>query len=481
MSDDFIRGIRLRMYEDSDLQRVHDYSMQLLAENGMHMPSERALKIFRDHGFRVEGEQVYFTEDQVMKAVETAPSHYVINGLKNPSRKLDLGGGDYGVSTPIGPVSTMTIDEGTKPGTLEDMEKLLKIYQASDVINIVSNSGVAANDIDASWRHLAIMKALLKHTDKPLHTELFDYERMHQAIDMIEIVVGEKLQPGGNIYLSSGSCPSLSPMAFAADVLDNAIALAERGQVVTTGTATNAGVTGPIRLFGSLVMQNAEVLSEIVLAQLVNPGNPVGYGTGACPGNMRGATYCCGSPGRVALSLGFIEMGKRFYNLPTRSIPYSTDSLSPDYQCAMEAYEGTMNNILAGADYQLSEIGTVGGLMTTSFEKTILDEEMTSRLLSIRAGIDTSEDAASLESIMEVGSNGEFLTSDDTLDYMMDSWYPTVSDWDSKERNRPYNSYDYVLRRANAEWKKRLIEAPESVIDKATEEALDDYIAAHKK
>lgn len=110
MGNDFMRGIRLRMYEDSDLQRVHDYSMQLLAENGMHMPSERALKIFRDHGFRVDGEQVYFTEDQVMKAVETAPSHYVIRGLKNPAGNLDLGGGDYGVSTPIGPVSTMTMD-----------------------------------------------------------------------------------------------------------------------------------------------------------------------------------------------------------------------------------------------------------------------------------------------------------------------------------------------------------------------------------
>ena len=127
----------------------------------------------------------------------------------------------------------------------------------------------------------------------------------------------------------------------------------------------------------------------------------------------------------------------------------------------------------------LSEIGTVDGLMTTSFEKTILDEEMVSRLLSIRDGIDISEDAASLEVIMEVGSNGEFLTSDDTLDYMYDAWYPKYTDWNSTYETRPAEDYEYVLRRANEEWKRRLAEAPESMLDKAAEEALDAYIRQH--
>lgn len=75
MSDNFMRGIKLSMLEDSDLQRIHDYSMKILAENGIRFPDETALKIFKDHGFRVDGEQVYFTESQVRNALETAPSH----------------------------------------------------------------------------------------------------------------------------------------------------------------------------------------------------------------------------------------------------------------------------------------------------------------------------------------------------------------------------------------------------------------------
>ena len=475
-----MRKITLSMFTDDDLQRVHDFSMRILMENGIQFQSERALGIFKKHGFKVEGQQVYIAEREVRAALDTAPSHFVIRG-RNSDRNLDLGGGDYGVPGPIGPVNVLDLDGGRRPGTLKDVENFIKIYQASPVMTMNSNNGVEANDVPAEARHLAIMRALLRHTDKPFYTKLFDYEQMHQAMDMIEIVMGEKLEPGGNAYLSSGSCPSMSPLAWAGDVADDIIALAERGQVVTTGTATSTGVTGPIRVFGTLVMQNAELLSGIILAQLVNPGNPVGYGTGATPGNMRGANYCCGSPARVALEVGSLEMGKRFYNLPSRTITYGSDSTSMDVQGGIESYENTMGNILAGGDYQLSEIGTLEGLMTTSYEKTIIDEEITSRLLHIRDGIDVSEEAASLEVIFKVGSRGEFITNRDTLKNMKSDWYPKYADWNASPEVRHPDDLAFVLRRANAEWKKRVAEAPESMLDQAVDKALDDYIKKHSK
>lgn len=480
MSGKEMRKISLTMFTDDDLQRVHDFSMRILIENGVQFQSDRALGIFKKHGYKVEGQQVFITEKQVRDALDKAPSHFVIRG-RNSARNLDLGAGDYGVPGPIGPVNVLDIDGGRRPGTLKDVENLVKIYQASAVMTMNSNNGVEANDIPAEKRHLLIMRALLRNTDKPFYTKLFDYDQMHQAMDMIEIVMGEKLEPGGNVYLTSGSCPSMSPLAWAADVADDIIALSERGQAVTTGTATSTGVTGPIRVFGTLVMQNAELLSGIILSQLVNPGNPVGYGTGATPGNMRGANYCCGSPARVALQIGSIEMGKRFYNLPSRTITYGSDSTNMDVQGGIESYENTMGNALSGSDYMLSEIGTLEGLMTTSYEKTIIDEEITSRLIYMRNGIDVSDEAASMETILKIGSRGEFITSRDTLKNMKADWYPQYTDWNATPESRKLDDLQYVLRRANAEWKKRLEEAPESMLDEAIDKALDEYIEKHSK
>lgn len=475
---ELMRGVKLSMFNKEDMQRVHDYSLQLLWENGINIANERALDLFKKHGFKVEGSQIYITERQVEDALDQIPNHFVLHG-RNSERDLDLGGGDYGVCSPIGPVNIRTLDEGLRKGTLKDAENLVKIYQASDVINLNTNNGVEANDVSAENRHLEVMRMVLKHTDKPIYTRLFDYSQMHEAMDMVEIAVGEKLERGGKIWLAPGSCPSLSPMAYSREVADCIIALAERGQVVTLGSATSTGVTGPIQIFATVVMQNAEQLAGMVLTQLVNPGNAVGYGVAACPGNMRGAKYCCGSPGRVMLQIGSIQMGKEFYNLPTRTEPYTTESSLNDVQSGMESYEGTMCNILAGADYQLGEIGTLDSLMTVSFEKTILDEEITSRLHYIKNGIDVSEEAAALETIKSVGSGGTFLLEDDTLEMMYDAWYPKYTDWNRKVEEIGDDDYTYVIRKANAEWKRRLEEAPDSMLDPEVEKDLNAYVEKH--
>lgn len=471
-----IRKVMLHMLNDSDMQRIHDFSMRLLSEEGVDMPSERVLDIFRRYGFRIQGTRVYMREEQVWAALKTAPSHFVIRGR---GRKLDLGGGDYGVPGPIGPVNVQDLDHGKRPGTLEDVENLVKIYQASDVMNMNSNNGVEANDIPVENRHLLTTRAVLRHSDKPFYTKVFNYRQMNEVMDLIEIAVGEKLRAGGNIYLSAGSTPSISPLRWSRDVLENILALAERGQVVTTGTATSAGITGPMSIFGTLILQNAEVLSGIVLAQLIHPGNPVGYGTAATPANMYRASSSFGSPGRVALSVGFTEMGKQFYHLPTRTLTYSTDSVSMDLQAAVESYENTMANALGNADYALSEIGTLDGLMTTSYEKTIIDEEITSRLIYMHKGIGVSDEDACMEVIRECAGVGQFMMADDTIEKMGDNWYPKYTDWNTRPPKREIDDYTYVLRRANAEWKKRLEEAPQSLLDKEREEELEKYIEGH--
>ena len=474
-----MRGIKLSMFTPEDMARVHEYSCDLLKKNGININNERALKTFKEHGFKVDGSQIYMTEQQIQAALDTIPSHFVFEAI-DPKKSVDLGSGEYCTCTPIGPINIRTLDRGLESGSLKSCTELTKIYQASDIIKINTNNGVEANDIPVENRHLEVMRMVLNHTDKPIYTRLFDYEQMHQAMDMMEIVTGEKLEKGGKHWFAPGSCPSLSPMAYSREVADSIVALAERGQIVTLGSATTTGVTGPIQIFATIVMQNAEQLAGMVLTQLINPGNPVGYGVAACPANMRGAKYCCGSPGRVGLQIGSIEMGKQFYHMPVRTEPYTTESSLPDIQCGIEAYEGTMCNILSGGDYHLGEIGTLDSLMTTSYEKTIIDEEITSRLLYIKEGIDVSEEAAAVDVICDVGSGGNFLCEEDTIDLMHDAWYPKYTDW-NRDIEAIGDDYTYVLKKANAEWKRRLAEAPETLLDKEVAKAVDEYVEAHRK
>ena len=465
------KGLKLNLLTNDELSRIHEYTLQILATNGITF-SGRALELFKGNGFRVDGKQVFFTKEQIENALSLCPKIITFKGREN---KYDFNIGDgktMGVPGPVGPVNVSCLDKGTRLGTLEDISNLSKIYHASDVINVNSNTSVEANDIDLAHRHLKVQFEVLKNSSKPSITKIMSFEKTNQILDMTEIALGGLGTMKNGVYLAIGSSPSLSPLAWENDTTDCMIACAMRGQLVSVGTGLTTGITSPQRIFGTLIMQNAELLSGITLVQLVNPGNPIIYGTGGMPGNMRGAKYNCGSPTRMLIQTGTVEIGKH-YNLPTRTLTYGTESKALDIQCGIETYEGTLAGILSGADYMLSEIGTTGGLMTVSYEKTIIDEEITSRILHLRDGIDVSEDAASLDVIYEVGSGGEYLTTDDTLDNFGDDYYAKITDWNIPDGEQ---DFDYVLKRANKEWKSRLENAPESTLDSTTEKDLLEYI-----
>ncbi len=465
------RGLKLSLFSKNDLERLHAFGLEVMAKNGISFTG-RALEYFKKNGFRIEGNQVFFTQAEVENALKSCPSSFVLKGRES-KYDLEIGTGkDHGVPGPLGPVNVSCLEKGIRPGSLEDISNFTKIYHSSEIINITSNTLTEANDIPMENRHLYVQYEVLKHSSKPFCSKVLDFEKTNHVLDMAEIALGGLGSFAGNAHMSMASAPSLSPLSWEETVCDCLIACALRGQVVSVGTGLTTGITAPARIFGTLVMQNAELLAGIVLTQLVNPGNPVLYGTGGMPGNMRGARYNCGSPSRMLIETGTIELGK-FYNIPTRCVTFGTESKTLDIQCGIESYEGTLANILGGADYMLSEIGTTDSLITTSYEKTIIDEEIASRLLHLKKGIEVTDDAASLDVIYEVGSGGAFLTTEDTLLNYDADWYCSVTDWNITDSNQ---SFEYVLQRANREWKKRLENAPESTLSPDVGRELKNYI-----
>lgn len=227
------RSMRTSLLSMDDLTKIHEHSLNLLEENGILFHGKRAIEIFKKNGFKVEGNQVYFTRKQVDDVIKLCPESFIIRG-RDEKYNLELGRGkDFGVPGPVGPVDVTDMDNGVRPGELEDITKLSKIYQASDVININSNTSVEANDINEEERHLWVQLEVLKHCTKPFYSKILPYEKMNQVIDMTEIAMGGKGSLNGKIYMAIGSAPSLSPMAWDETITDCIIACAERGQVVS--------------------------------------------------------------------------------------------------------------------------------------------------------------------------------------------------------------------------------------------------------
>ena len=186
---------------------------------------------------------------------------------------------------------------------------------------------------------------------------------------MIEMVMGEGYL--ASHYFVTASVCALSPLQYAQESADTIIAYARANQPVTVLTAPMTGVSTPISDIGALVAQNAELLAGIVLAQLVQPGVPVIYGTATYAADMRSGAFT-GSPLSNLIDRAALQLAQSLYHVPTRTLAGNTDAKVPDIQAGYETMQNYIQ-LLMGGTHMINEcLGILDGMMTVSCRNTSL-------------------------------------------------------------------------------------------------------------
>ena len=457
----------------NDCQRVHDASLKILRETGVVFHSAEALEIFKKHGARVESETVFIEENMLNDALATAPEKFTWRARNEKNSRIC--GEDLLIQPNVGPVYIQDLDEGRRMGTLKDYINIMKICQASDVIDLNGSLPVDPSDISSDTKHLEIMLQILKNTDKPIIGSCTTKEQAATMLDMVEIAMD-----GGPDFLQNNACIGvlvnpLSPLAYAPDTLETMIEYAKRKQIILLAPCIMAGISGPISLLGTAVLQNVEILAGLVLMQLVNPGTPVVYATASTTGYMKYASFAAGSPEAMMINMPNMQMGLDFYHLPTRTMCGVNQSKALDCQAGYETMMSLMMGLMSGAHIFVQCLGVLDAIMATSYEKIIIDEELVRRVKRIRRGIDTSDAALSTELIQEVGHNGSYLSHPSTFEGFRSLWTPTVSDWTSYQDWTAAGSEDVTIK-ANRKYKEILLAAPDTLLDAAVEKELRSLI-----
>jgi trimethylamine--corrinoid protein Co-methyltransferase len=226
---------------------------------------------------------------------------------------------------------------------------------------------------------------------------------------------------------------------------------------------------------GTSVLQNTEALAGIVLSQLVRPGAPVVYGTASNVGYMKDASFAAGSPEAMLINLPNIRLAKEHYHLPTRTMCGITHAKVVDCQAGYETMMSAMMGVLSGANIGVQCVGTLESLMTISYEKIVIDQEILSRILRLQTGIDVSNQVVLDEDIRQVGPGGSYLLHPGTMAACRNLWFPTVSDWKSYEAWKAAGEPD-ALYYARQQYKQILEIAPENLLEDAVDADLQRYV-----
>lgn len=467
---------KMQVIAKEDYERVHEASLKILEETGVAFHSQEALDIFEKHGAKVSDKRVFIPREMVEKALKTVPQKFNWRA-RNNEQSIVLGEG-YAVEPNVGCVYVQDLDNGRRLGTLKDYANIQKLHQSSTISKIVGATPVDPSDVPGDQKYLYMLYETIKNTDKPIISSCVAGKKNLNSLKMVEMAMGKEGIFEDNTCVAVSVNP-LSPLAFGDDVTETLIEYAKQKQAVMVLPCIMAGVTGPITLFGTVVLQNTEILAGIILTQLINPGNPVV----ACPCSsaayMKKATYITGTPEMMLIDVAGLQMFLDYYNIPTRIMTGMSDSKTVDVQAGYETMQNLMMGILSGAHILHECSGVLDSIMTLSYEKFIIDEELISRVFRIADGLDTSDEAMALDVIQEVGKTGSYMTHPHTFARFRDLWLPTVSDWE------PYDDWikdeESVVERANKIFKERLNNAPETMIDSELDKDLMSFIKSVSK
>jgi len=413
------------IFSEDDIRRIHQATLTILEKNGIEVFHEQGRAILQKHGARVEGVKVFFPPELVEEQLQKAPATFTLHA-RNPENSVEIGGSGTVLSPGYGSPFVMDLEEGRRRNsTFEDYVAFTRLAGASENIDVVGGVLVEPNDIPDKLRHAKMFHAAVKHTDKCLMGSALGAKKARDCVEMAAIVFG-----GIDYVREHPVMVSLintnSPLQLDQRMLEAMMVYAEFKQPVVIASLSMTGTTAPQTLAAALVQQNAEILAGITLAQLANPGTPVIYGSASSVIDLKTGGLAIGSPETAKMFAGTAQLA-RFYNLPSRGGGALTDSLLPDAQSGYESMLNFMGAVQSGFNFILHAAGLLENYMTMSYEKFIIDDEICGAVKNFFQGIPVDEDHIALDTIMSVGSGGNYLAEDHTFRHMRDLREPLVS------------------------------------------------------
>ena len=369
--------------------------------------------LFKKNGFRTEGTRIFFSENHVLGALETAPSEFTIHA-RNPEHTLSVGG-DHFILLPTGGAPHVVSPQGVqRDATLADFIRCCKLVQTSDQVDMGGYIMVQPNDVPPETAHLDMLESYITLCDKPIFGASGCAQAASDTIELAGILFNgkEKLK---SMPVMTAVVNAASPLQYSREQAEVIVEMARYRQPVVIANMILAGASGPVSMASLLTLENAELLAGLVLSQLAGPGTPMIYGSTSAPMDMKTMVSAVGAPETLKIASATIQMAG-YYNLPCRTGGGLTDAHMPDGQAMAESALMISLAVRSGAHVIYHACGQMGSYISMSFEKWIMDEEVCRNVRQMIAPVEITEESLDIRTIKEVGIGGQYLTHASTFE-----------------------------------------------------------------
>lgn len=427
MKNSTVTGGSYLPLSETDINVIHNATIDILEKAGIEVHYAGALEIFADGGAKVDygTKRVHLPEKLVEQCLNSAPSQVLLCGREE---KHDLVLQDKNVYLGTGgtALNVLDLNKLRRPSTLRDVIDIARLVDALDNIAFYV-CPVYPTELDKNIVDLNRFYGSICNTSKHIMGGVYTLEGVHQVIRAAEIIAGGPDKLKERPFISMITC-IMSPLTFDENYTKLMLEVARYGLPLATPAAPMAGATGPMTLAGTLVQLNAEALAGIVFTQLVNRGTPVLYSAVPTTVDIRTGAFLFGSIEMGMMNAAAAQLA-RYYQMPIYATAGISDSKIPDVQAGYEKAATALLTALAGANYIHDAAGLLESALTAGYAQYVIDNEIIGMALRATRGIEVNADTLAASVIAEVGAGGEYLTHEHTFRHMREETFlPKLAD-----------------------------------------------------
>jgi trimethylamine--corrinoid protein Co-methyltransferase len=427
---------RLTIWDDDACKRVHEATLQVLAETGIEVRYAPAASVFARAGAQVDGTRVRIPAELVEEAIRSAPRGRLLKPRGGDTEPLVLDAEHSYCGTGSDLLYICDPDTRERRRVRKgDVEGLAALCERLPHIDFVMSMGLP-EDVPQEVDDLAQVDAMVRGTRKPLLVAPRDGHILAKMKEMCALA-GEAASFG--IYAMP-----VPPLLFDEDGASKVIACAELDVPLIWAPAPNAGTTAPASIAAVIVVANAEVLAGLVLGQAVKPGAPFVWGTGVGAMNMRTMNEVYSTAGCFQGHQAQTDLA-RWYGLPSFAYAGHSDSKTLDGQWSAEAALTTILGKLSRSTL-LHDVGYLEAGLQGSYESVLLGDELISYAKAFMSELRVDDETLALDEIKAVGPGGNHLARPYTRKHFREIWQSDLLDTTPHDRWQAEGSHTLLDR-----------------------------------
>ncbi len=406
---------------ESQLERIHVASLEVLERTGTRVDNPRALKLLKDAGCLVKENHVRIPSALVEECIRTTPKKITLAD-RYGNRVITLAKNRSYFGTGSDLPFIYDVEKGKRRySTLEDVEQAIRVLESLNNFNFIMTY-VGAKELPEKTSELYLFKTMLANSVKPIIFTANNVRNTEAIIEMAAMVVGglDNLRMSPLMVLYS---EPISPLIHSEEGIGKMMKCHEYGVPVVYTPGMLSGATGPMTKAGTITLMNAEALAGVVISQLHVKHAPIIIGGGCFPMDMKNSTSLYGCP-EGQMNFAIMTELSRFYGIPNFTEAGCTNAPVPDPQAGFEAGVSILMNQLSGANL-IHDVGYLEGGKTGCLPFLVMCNDYIGYARYVGQGTTINEDTLAVDTIDKAGIGNEYLTQDHTFNYFKkEIWQP---------------------------------------------------------